>query len=161
MDTKQNKMVATKSSSSQALQSVPMEIDEQQQRQSEIKTEKKKKCHGNRKLHHFKRKCRSRGMTDVQIAELINTRNSNNDNQVNTYVNNPNVSNKHPIKKQNRNKKPSLKRKRSGQNNEEHNQIIGSMSQLSISNQQSVKKRLKGNEEENSVTTTLVNHNPM
>ena len=36
----------------------------------------KKKCHGNRKLYHFKRKCRSRGMTEEQITVLINTRNN-------------------------------------------------------------------------------------
>ena len=49
-----------------------MEID---QPQPEIKTSKKK-CHGNRKLYHFKRKCRSRGMTEEQITALINTRNN-------------------------------------------------------------------------------------
>ena len=31
----------------------------------------KKKCHGNRKLQHFKRKCRARGMTAEEIAGLV------------------------------------------------------------------------------------------
>ena len=35
---------------------------------------KKRRCHGNRKLQHFKRKCRARGLTDEQIGTLIQTR---------------------------------------------------------------------------------------
>ena len=35
---------------------------------------KKRKCHGNQKLQHFKRKCRARGLTAEQINTLIRTR---------------------------------------------------------------------------------------
>jgi hypothetical protein len=38
-------------------------------------TKRKKKCHGNRKLQHFKRKCRARGLTEEQIATRIQNRN--------------------------------------------------------------------------------------
>jgi hypothetical protein len=34
----------------------------------------RKKCHGNQKLQHFKRKCRSRGLGREQITTLINKR---------------------------------------------------------------------------------------
>jgi hypothetical protein len=37
--------------------------------------EEKKKCHGNRKLQHFKRKCRARGLTEEQITTRIQNRN--------------------------------------------------------------------------------------
>jgi hypothetical protein len=39
-------------------------------------TKKKKKCHGNRKLQHFKRKCRARGLTEEQITTRIQNRNN-------------------------------------------------------------------------------------
>ena len=35
----------------------------------------KSKCHGNRKLQHFKRKCRARGLSNEQIAILMHQRN--------------------------------------------------------------------------------------
>ncbi|CAF1525609.1 unnamed protein product [Adineta ricciae] len=38
------------------------------------KKKKEKKCHGNRKLQHFKRKCRARGLTEEQIQGLIQTK---------------------------------------------------------------------------------------
>ena len=38
------------------------------------KKKKEKKCHGNRKLQHFKRKCRARGLTEEQIYGLIQTK---------------------------------------------------------------------------------------
>ncbi len=38
--------------------------------------EKKKKCHGNRKLQHFKRKCRVRGLTEEQITTRIHNGNN-------------------------------------------------------------------------------------
>ena len=34
----------------------------------------KKKCHGNRKLQHFKRKWRARGLTEEQIQNLLDTK---------------------------------------------------------------------------------------
>jgi len=36
---------------------------------------KKNKCHGNRKLQHFKRKCRARGLNEEEITTLIHKRN--------------------------------------------------------------------------------------
>ncbi len=36
--------------------------------------QKKGKCRGNRKLQHFKRKCRAHGLTEDQIARLIHER---------------------------------------------------------------------------------------
>ncbi len=47
----------------------------EQQSESQMKTTKKK-CHGNRKLQHFKRKCRARGLTEEQIKILIQNRNN-------------------------------------------------------------------------------------
>ncbi|UJR12871.1 hypothetical protein I4U23_017045 [Adineta vaga] len=35
---------------------------------------KKRKCHGNRKLQHFKRKCRARGLSEEQITSLVQTK---------------------------------------------------------------------------------------
>lgn len=46
-----------------------------QQRQGPVKG--KKKCHGNRKLQHFKRKWRARGLTEEEITGLIQKRNLN------------------------------------------------------------------------------------
>ena len=37
---------------------------------------KKSKCHGSRKLQHYKPKCRSHGMTTGEITELNNKRNN-------------------------------------------------------------------------------------
>ena len=34
-----------------------------------------KKCHGNRKLQHFKRKCRARGLSEEQITTVIHQNN--------------------------------------------------------------------------------------
>ncbi len=49
-------------------------LTEEQQSESQI-TKRKKKCHGNRKLQHFKRKCRARGLTEEQITTRIQNRN--------------------------------------------------------------------------------------
>jgi hypothetical protein len=49
---------------------------EQQQKQQQQIIKIKKKCHGNRKLQHFKRKCRAHGLTKEEIATLIYKRNS-------------------------------------------------------------------------------------
>ena len=47
-----------------------------QQEQHEIRASTSgKKCHGNRKLQHFKRKCRSRGFTQEQTATMIDKKN--------------------------------------------------------------------------------------
>ncbi|CAF1315540.1 unnamed protein product [Rotaria sp. Silwood1] len=42
---------------------------------NDIVMKKESKCHGNRKLQHFKRKCRARDLTEEQIIALIRTRN--------------------------------------------------------------------------------------
>jgi len=159
MDIQQNQTMVT---SSPSTRTIPMEIDQQQQ--STInETKKKKKCHGNQKLHHFKRKCRSRGMTEAQITELINTRNNNN-NQINNRIlsNNNKIKKTKKKKKQKKNEKQFNKRKRSERNNKEiDNTTIRSMSQLSISQQQPLPKKLKtSTEEENNMAASL-NHNPM
>ncbi|CAF1302974.1 unnamed protein product, partial [Rotaria sordida] len=44
---------------------------EQPSVQDGLLKKKKKKCHGNRKLQHFRRKCRAKGMTDQAIEMLI------------------------------------------------------------------------------------------
>jgi hypothetical protein len=36
---------------------------------------KKSKCHGNRQLQHFKRKCLARGFNEAEIATVIHKRN--------------------------------------------------------------------------------------
>jgi hypothetical protein len=47
-----------------------------EERQSEPQIAKRKrKCHGNRRLQHLKRKCRARGLTEEQITIRIQTRN--------------------------------------------------------------------------------------
>lgn len=143
MDIEQNQTMVT---SSQSAREIPMEIDQQQQ--SKIKETKKKKCHGNQKLHHFKRKCRSRGMTEEQIVELINTRNNNN-NQ---------IKQQQQHNKKNMQKKQLNKRKRSQRNTEIDNTTFKSMSQLSLSQQQPLPKKLKTNaKEENNMPS--INHN--
>ena len=35
----------------------------------------RKKCHGNRKLQHFKRKCRARGLNEEKIITIIHQNN--------------------------------------------------------------------------------------
>ncbi len=47
--------------------------EEELQQQETVK--KKRKCNGNRKLQHFKRKCRARGLNEEKITTLIHERN--------------------------------------------------------------------------------------
>ena len=111
---------------------------------------KEKKCHGNRKLQRFKRKCRSRGMTEEQITELIQTRNTTQTN--NLVVSTVLTSTTHTEKKNNNNKKKKKrqcnKRSRSDRKNEEQTNAntttVRSMSQLSID--QPPRKKIKTNE---------------
>ena len=113
-------------------------------------TEKtKKKCHGNRKLYHFKRKCRSRGMTEEQIKALINARN-NDQQQVNDAGNTMGLPSRHKLEQ----KKPLNKRKRAERKDEEQNQMNKSMSQLSVS-QLSRPKKLKAKEDEGTIASTI------
>jgi DNA-binding transcriptional MerR regulator len=89
-----------------------MEMD---QPRPEMKTSKKK-CHGNRNLYHFKRKCRSRGMTEEQIAALINSRNDDRQ-QVNDAGSAVVLPSRHQLeqKRQKQKKRPN-KRKRAERN---------------------------------------------
>ncbi|CAF1366004.1 unnamed protein product [Adineta ricciae] len=126
--------------------------------QQQLTVKNKRKRHGNQKLHHFKRKYRSRGMTEEQITELINMRNDNN-NQINNN-NNTMASNNNDKVAKNKAKQRSNKRKRSERNNKEYDKMAKrSMSQLSISQQQPSSKRLKTNNNENNITTST-DHKP-
>jgi hypothetical protein len=61
----------------QGAQSHPCEVSSPSQMLSgEIPNfiKKKSKCHGNRKLQHFKRKYRARGLNKKQIPTLIHTK---------------------------------------------------------------------------------------
>ena len=119
-------------------QTNPLAVDEK----------KKKKCHGNRKLQRFKRKCRSRGMTEEQITELIQTRNTTqtNDLVVSTVL----TSTTHTEKKNNNKKKKRQCNKRSrsdrknGEQTNANTTTVRSMSQLSID--QPPRKKIKTNE---------------
>jgi DNA-binding transcriptional MerR regulator len=128
-----------------------MEID---QSQPEIKTTKKK-CHGNRKLYHFKRKCRARGMTEEQITALIKTRNNDHD-QVDDAGSTVVLPSGHQLKqKKQKQKKCPNKRKRTERNDDEAtNQMNKSMSQLSVS-QPSRPKKLKAKEDEDTLVSTI------
>ncbi len=105
-------------------------LTKEQQSESQI-TKRKKKCHGNRKLQHFKRKCRARGLTEEQITTLIQNR-------------------KHAISEQllidqaiPEQARESRKRKRDDQSIQKTlNDSMKSMSQLSIS-QEAVPKKTK------------------
>ena len=122
-----------------------MEIDPQQSSQLTIIKEKKKKCRGNRKLQHFKRKCRSRGMTEEQITTIIHNRNNNNNISSN--------DNNQIQKKQTKKKNQFNKRKQSQRNHQEETTTIRSISQLSISQQQPIRKKVKSDNEENNMAS--------
>lgn len=96
--------------------------------------ENKRKCHGNRKLQHFKRKCRARGLNEEQITMLIHTRN-------------------HTISEQlsmtqtvNSQTKQIYKRKRDRSKQDLLNSSVKSLSQLSISQKAAKKAKLTTNE---------------
>ena len=99
---------------------------------------KKFKSHGNRKLQHFKRKCRARGLNEEQVATLIQTRHQTISEQL---LNNPTT------KKQN---KQSTKRKRDLSEQNLLNSSIKSLSQLSIS--QETAKKMKNSTSERMVS---------
>ncbi|CAF5217853.1 unnamed protein product, partial [Rotaria magnacalcarata] len=82
---------------------------------------KKKKCKGNRKLQHFKRKCRSNGMNEELITKLIENRNTDH----NSIKSTDNTK----INKDMKNKKnQSKKRKRFQLLNEDKPNVIKSLS---------------------------------
>ena len=94
-----------------------------------VEKKKKSKCHGNRKLQHFKRKCRARGLTEEQIANLIQERNH----KMSEQLPNNQMLNEHT--------KQSHKRKRDISQQNLLGSSIKSMSQLSISKR--VSKKVK------------------
>jgi len=53
----------------------PTEVLTEEQQLEPQMTKRKKKCHGNRKLQHFKRICRTCGLTEEQITTRIQNRN--------------------------------------------------------------------------------------
>ena len=118
-----------------------------QQRQATVKG--KKKCHGNRKLQHFKRKWRARGLAEEAITGLIQKRNLNtsersfNDQMLTTAAAAAAVGMHEPSKEFN-------KRKREDQANS--TELLGSstrsLSQLSLSPQ---KQAVAAAEEEEEV----------
>jgi hypothetical protein len=104
----------------------------EQQSASKFK-EKKKKCHGNRKLQHFKRKCRARGLTEEQIIIRIQNRNDTMSEKL--------LTNQAILPEQTHDE--SRKRKRDDQSIETKslNSSIKSMSQLSMSQNTQVPKK--------------------
>jgi hypothetical protein len=89
---------------------------------------KKRKCHGNQKLQHFKRKCRIRGLNEKAIIALIHARNQTLSEQLlNGQINEQT--------------KQSKKRKRDISQQDLMNSSVKSLSQLSIS--QEARKKLK------------------
>ena len=73
-----------------------------QQQQDQTQTlNTRKKCHGNRKLQHFKRKCRARGLSEEQITTVIHQNNRTISEQ---SPNDPTIFEQpHPSSKQKRN----------------------------------------------------------
>jgi hypothetical protein len=105
-------------------------LTKEQQPESQI-TKRKKKCHGNRKLQHFKRKCRARGLTEEQITTLIQNKKHAISEQLLTDQAIPEQAYE------------SCKRKRDDQSIQKTlNDSKKSMSQLSIS-QEAVRKKTK------------------
>jgi hypothetical protein len=102
----------------------PTQVLTGEQQQQQIVKAKKKKCRGNRKLQHYKRKWRARGLTEEEITTLIRKRNTTISEQL---LNDKTTTIHEQIKESN-------KRKRDQPNREELlNSPIKSMSQLFIS----------------------------
>ena len=95
------------------------------------KKKKEKKCHGNRKLQHFKRKCRARGLTEEQIYGLIQTKYHT--------ISEPPIS----VQLTTNRPKQSNKRKRDLSKQNLAYSSMKSLSQLSLSNQKSLTKTKK------------------
>ncbi|UJR18760.1 hypothetical protein I4U23_005666 [Adineta vaga] len=103
-----------------------------------------KRCHGNRKLQHFKRKCRTRGLTEEQIITLIQTKHDTISEQL---PNDHSTINDHL--------KQSTKRKRDQSQQNLISISMKSLSQLSLSHQNASKKKKKSSQHTNSSN----NHN--
>jgi hypothetical protein len=93
-----------------------------------------KTCHCNRKLQHFKRKCRARGLNNEQITTLIHTKN---DIVAEQLLNDQKLYNQI---------KQSIKRKRDQSQQDLFNDSIKTISQLSISQEASKKVKNSLNE---------------
>jgi len=135
---------ASSSSSEALILTKPM-----QEVQTIVKKKSKSKCHGNRKLQHFKRKCRARGLNQEDINRLIQQRNhgiseqSSNDNQMDLDVQD----------------KKSNKRKR-GIDQSQSNLLsssLKSLSQLSISQDDQTSKKVKYVSNEIILSGTYIN----
>lgn len=98
------------------------------------KREKGKKRHGNRKLQHFKQKCRDRKMTEEQITELVDAR------QGRPMMSKLNEAAKCPESSEAALTKKAHKRKRHASMSGVDQTMTKSLSQLSVS-QPSQKKR--------------------
>jgi hypothetical protein len=120
------------------------EATEEQQLKPPV-NKKKKKCHGNRKLQYFKRKCRARGLNEEQIlARILNRTNDTIFEQLPMDQTIPERAHE------------SHKRKRHDQSTQKSfNSSTKSMSQLSIS-QAAVSKKTKRSPIE---TTTMSSNN--
>jgi spore cortex formation protein SpoVR/YcgB (stage V sporulation) len=101
---------------------------------------KEKKSHGNRKLQHFKRKCRARGLNEEQIETLIDTRHH----AISEQLLNDQTANNQT--------KKSTKRKRDQSEQDLLNSSIKSLSQLSIS--PAVSKKAKNSTQKTILSTS-------
>ena len=109
---------------------------------TKLKKKTKKKCHGNRKLQHFKRKCRARGVTEQEIMKLIETRNNQHpvDLTNNIVRSSDDTTKKNMIKKKKKKSRIKTHQQRELLKRETH-QIRQSLNQLTIS--RTVPKRPK------------------
>jgi len=120
-------------------------LTQEQQLQVQI-GQNKKKCHGNRKLQRFKRKCRTHGLTEEQITMQIQNQNHTISEQLQTDQAIPEQTQR------------ANKRKRDDQAIENSLQSsMKSLSQLSIS-QENRRKKSKYHIDQNVSTTNQVNH---
>jgi hypothetical protein len=125
---------------------------EQQQQQQQQIIKIKKKCHGNRKLQHFKRKCRAHSLTEEEITTLINKRNSTTFEQL--------LNDQTTIYEQtNTTIRETNKRKRILSTQDFIGSPIKSMSQLSISQDEEVSKKLKNSTTDETVFSNNDNRN--
>ena len=108
---------------------------------------RKRKCHGNRKLQHFKRKCRALGLTEEQITGLIQTKRHAISEQ------SPNDQSKAIVAQD---KQQSKKRKRDVSQQNLMSSSMKSLSQLSLSQQKSTTKRKKSNQDESRVDINTI-----
>jgi hypothetical protein len=109
------------------IMSLPTQVFTEGRRQQLIVKRKKKCSHGNRKLQHFKRKCRARGLNEEEITTLICERNS----RIFEQLLNDQIIIHEQTKKPNK-----RKRDQSNHPTELVNSSVKSLSQLSISREE-------------------------